>query len=185
MNDNDPSLDIIQGVEKVNVISTSVWVKRTNKNTFVIYAKHNHPRFTEFPFAVVKINPDYFSARTTKEIVTKLAIIAGVKESLEIHGETLNINSDAKDPSVTKVWIESGMFGEKHIMVSVEENDTPFRAITLNYNYGYTSNAGIRMNAEEMASYLGYDNVEFFSSNRTLDEMKQIIEDDYEANAES
>jgi hypothetical protein len=54
----------------------------------------------------------------------------------------------------TKIWIESGMWGERAVMMQ-HEGDEPFEYAVFNYNYRYTSNAGTHRAAEELARSLG------------------------------
>ena len=41
----------------------------------------------------------------------------------------------------TKVWVEKDMFGSNHIMIQHEDFGKPFTYVSINYDYGYTSNA--------------------------------------------
>ena len=54
------------------------------------------------------------------------------------------------------VWIESDMLGSRHVMVQHQiEGEKPFTYASFFYHYGYTSNSGTRMAAEELAKQLG------------------------------
>lgn len=50
----------------------------------------------------------------------------------------------------TKIWIENGMCGERHVMVQ-HEGSHPFTYATFNYDYAYTDNSGTINAAEELA----------------------------------
>lgn len=43
-----------------------------------------------------------------------------------------------------KVWIESDMMGDYHVMVHHEGHGVPFCYLSLHYDYAYTSNSTIR-----------------------------------------
>ena len=55
----------------------------------------------------------------------------------------------------TNVWIESDFFGSKHVMVQHDGESEPFTYCTFNYDYRYTSNSSIKVQAEKMAISLG------------------------------
>lgn len=52
------------------------------------------------------------------------------------------------------IWIESGMAGDRHIMVQYGD-DAPFEYAALFYRYGYTDNATIHRAATEIAVSIG------------------------------
>lgn len=54
----------------------------------------------------------------------------------------------------TAIWIESGMFGERRVMLQ-HEGCEPFAYATFDYDYRYTSNAGTWEAARAMALSLG------------------------------
>jgi hypothetical protein len=55
-----------------------------------------------------------------------------------------------------KVWIEDDIMGDKHVMVQHQDGKSdPFCYCSFHYDYGYTSNSGIRASAEKMAVSLG------------------------------
>ena len=54
----------------------------------------------------------------------------------------------------TKVWIESGMLGER-VVVLQHEGCEPFDYAVFGYDYRYTSNAGTLNAAEALARNLG------------------------------
>lgn len=55
-----------------------------------------------------------------------------------------------------KIWIESDIFGGKHIMIQHDDGESqPFCYCSFNYDYAHTSNATIRREAERMAERLG------------------------------
>lgn len=54
----------------------------------------------------------------------------------------------------TKVWIESGMYGER-IVVLQHEGCDPFDYAVFGYDYRYTSNAGTMAAVEALARNLG------------------------------
>ena len=55
-----------------------------------------------------------------------------------------------------KIWIESGLAGNRYVMIQHGVPDSePFCYCTFHYNYGYTSNAEISQQAENMALSLG------------------------------
>ena len=54
----------------------------------------------------------------------------------------------------TKVWIESGIMGERAVMRQ-HEGEEPFEYCVFNYNYAHTSNAQTMADAEAMARALG------------------------------
>jgi hypothetical protein len=54
----------------------------------------------------------------------------------------------------TKIWIENGICGERHVMVQ-HESCAPFTYATFNYNYAYTDNSGTLNAAEDLAVRLG------------------------------
>jgi hypothetical protein len=54
----------------------------------------------------------------------------------------------------TKIWIESGIMGERVVMVQHEGCD-PFEYAVFGYDYRYTSNAGTHSAAENLARALG------------------------------
>lgn len=54
----------------------------------------------------------------------------------------------------TKVWIESGMLGER-VVVLQHEGCEPFDYAVFGYDYRYTSNAGTLAAAEALARNLG------------------------------
>jgi hypothetical protein len=54
----------------------------------------------------------------------------------------------------TKIWIESGMMGERAVMMQ-HEGCEPFEYAVFNYNYAYTSNSGTHAAAESLARSLG------------------------------
>lgn len=54
----------------------------------------------------------------------------------------------------TKIWIESGMFGER-VVVLQHEGCEPFDYAVFGYDYRYTSNAGTLAAAEALARNLG------------------------------
>lgn len=55
-----------------------------------------------------------------------------------------------------KVWIESDLMGNKHVMVRHDnEKFEPFCFCSFNYDYRYTSNGSIHKMAVEMAIRLG------------------------------
>jgi len=53
------------------------------------------------------------------------------------------------------VWIESDMFGARHVMLHHQGHGEPFTYATFNYDYAYTSNAQTRHEAEKLAIALG------------------------------
>ena len=53
------------------------------------------------------------------------------------------------------VWIESDMFGARHVMLHHQGHGDPFTYATFHYNYAYTSNAQTRSEAEKLAIELG------------------------------
>lgn len=55
-----------------------------------------------------------------------------------------------------KVWVESDLFGGKHVMVqSASPRAEPFCYCSFHYGYGYTDNATIHNAATRMAISLG------------------------------
>jgi len=54
----------------------------------------------------------------------------------------------------TDVWIESGMMGERHVMIR-HEGCQPFTYASFFYDYAYTSNAGTFSAARALALQLG------------------------------
>ena len=54
----------------------------------------------------------------------------------------------------TKIWIESGIFGER-VVVMQHDGHEPFDYAVFNYNYAYTSNAGTWEAANKLALWLG------------------------------
>ena len=54
----------------------------------------------------------------------------------------------------TKVWIESGMLGERAVMLQHQDCE-PFEYAVFNYDYRYTSNHGTITAAESLARALG------------------------------
>lgn len=55
-----------------------------------------------------------------------------------------------------KVWIESDFMGSKHVMIQHQDGESrPFCYCSFHYNYAYTSNSGVREQAEKMAIQLG------------------------------
>lgn len=54
----------------------------------------------------------------------------------------------------TDIWIEGDIFGSKHVVLQ-HEDSKPFTYASFNYHYAYTSNAGIRSQATELALSLG------------------------------
>lgn len=54
----------------------------------------------------------------------------------------------------TKVWVESGIFGERYVVVQHETME-PFDYAVFNYRYGYTDNATTHQMATELALRLG------------------------------
>ena len=54
----------------------------------------------------------------------------------------------------TRIWIESGMCGER-VVVMQHEGMHPFDYAIFNYDYAYTSNSGTHAAAESLAISLG------------------------------
>lgn len=54
----------------------------------------------------------------------------------------------------TDIWIEGDFLGDKHVVVQ-HEGMKPFTYASFYYNYAYTSNAGIRNQANALAISLG------------------------------
>ncbi len=54
----------------------------------------------------------------------------------------------------TFIWIESGIFGERRVMLQ-HEGHKPFTYATFAYDYAYTSNAGTWAEATKLALSLG------------------------------
>ena len=54
----------------------------------------------------------------------------------------------------TNIWIESDMFGGRHVVMQ-HEGCEPFTYASFGYSYLYTSNAGTMTAAEDMARSLG------------------------------
>lgn len=55
-----------------------------------------------------------------------------------------------------KVWIESDMFGDRHVCVRYEGTGVPsFTYATFHYHHAYTSNYGTLKDAEDLARQLG------------------------------
>ena len=54
----------------------------------------------------------------------------------------------------TKIWIESDMFGARHVMMQ-HQGCEPFTYCSFGYNYAYTSNVGTHEAAVSMAKSLG------------------------------
>jgi hypothetical protein len=54
----------------------------------------------------------------------------------------------------TKVWIENGLGGERHVMIQ-HEGHGAFTYATFFYNYGYTDNATTHKMATDLAVHLG------------------------------
>lgn len=54
----------------------------------------------------------------------------------------------------TTIWIESGMMGERAVMIQ-HEGCEPFEYAVFNYDYRYTSNAGTIHDALVLAKSLG------------------------------
>lgn len=54
----------------------------------------------------------------------------------------------------TRIWIESGMMGER-VVVMQHEGCEPFDYATFGYDYRYTSNAGTYADARNLALALG------------------------------
>ena len=55
-----------------------------------------------------------------------------------------------------KVWCESDIFGDRHVMVQHDiEGEKPFCYATFHYDWRYTSNSGTRGAAENLARSLG------------------------------
>ena len=54
----------------------------------------------------------------------------------------------------TDIWVEGDFFGGKHVVVQ-HEGMEPFTYASFYYNYAYTSNAGIRDQANALAVSLG------------------------------
>jgi hypothetical protein len=55
-----------------------------------------------------------------------------------------------------KVWVESNLFGGKHVMVQrASPRAEPFCYCSFHYGYGYTDNASIHNAATRMAISLG------------------------------
>lgn len=54
----------------------------------------------------------------------------------------------------TAIWIESGIFGERRVMLQ-HEGFKPFTYATFHYDYAYTSNAGTWEAAKALALSLG------------------------------
>lgn len=54
------------------------------------------------------------------------------------------------------IWVENDIAGNRHIMIQHKDgNHEPFCYCTLYYDYAYTSNSNIKIQAEEMARKLG------------------------------
>ena len=71
--------------------------------------------------------------------------------------ETSNIKT-AKIVKVydTHVWVETDMFGDKHIMMQHETME-PFCYASFHYNYAYTSNGQIHMEVVNMMKRFGVE----------------------------
>lgn len=54
----------------------------------------------------------------------------------------------------TKIWVESDLFGSRHVMVQ-HQGMKAFRYASFFYGYGYTSNGGTLAAAEAVALSLG------------------------------
>lgn len=54
----------------------------------------------------------------------------------------------------TRVWVESGMFGERAVVMQ-HDGFQPFDYAVFNYDYAYTSNSGTLNAAENLALQLG------------------------------
>ena len=54
----------------------------------------------------------------------------------------------------TAVWVESDLFGARHVVVQ-HENCEPFTYASFHYDYRYTDNAGTRHAAQSLALELG------------------------------
>lgn len=54
----------------------------------------------------------------------------------------------------TKIWIESDLFGGRHVVLQHETCD-PFTYASFSYDYRYTSNSGTLNAAETLALQLG------------------------------
>lgn len=55
----------------------------------------------------------------------------------------------------TKVWIESDLFGGRHVVLHHHGSGKPFTYASFHYNYAYTSNSGTWEAAHRLALALG------------------------------
>lgn len=51
----------------------------------------------------------------------------------------------------TEIWVETDMFGGRHVMLRHQGDEKPFRYASFPYNHRYTSNSGTRSAAESVA----------------------------------
>ena len=56
----------------------------------------------------------------------------------------------------TKYWVEQDIMGSSHIMIQ-HEGMEPFQYASFNYDYAYTSNAGIHTEVVNMMKRLGVE----------------------------
>ena len=82
------------------------------------------------------------------------------------------------------VWIETDIAGSKHVMIQHDHpKSEPFTYCTFNYDYAYTSNVGIRSEAENMALALGatrpvedrFRGIAFYAKSGWLNRLKNLF----------
>ncbi|MDK9789855.1 hypothetical protein [Vibrio sp. D431a] len=170
----------INKVQSLEVVSTTLWLHRTNSKTLVIYVKHNDSNYDPFPFGLVKIDSRYISPETSKAIAYEIAKMAGSFDSIPYIGEELAGCEGTIEPLREDVWVEGGIFGEYHVMIKIEGVETPFRAAMLEYDYAYTSNAEVKKNAKKVACLFGAkEDVDVRSHFTLTDHVQNLYQEDF------